>query len=267
MVGRYFTDNLRVSQSLRSGCAITLPIKSIDDRWVFVIVEERYNMFLVHDGGKTDSELFSQGLKMGESDTAFVASVALKYGVTVNDRKIQKVCSKSELSATIVAVAEAATVMTAQLVSVRMAEAEGQKVHSQLSRLLHLWNPKEFAIEENADIKTGEAVTYKVNFVATSRLSDRIPTTIKILPPSNPRDRAERYGFMIYEMQKNPKYSGWSNLALVTGPDKWTIPALDIVKRMATKTVEMTPANQEEIESSFRGLLEGLSASRSQLQL
>lgn len=54
MVGRYFTDNLRVSQSLRSGCAITLPIKSIDDRWVFVIVEERYNMFLVHDGGKTD---------------------------------------------------------------------------------------------------------------------------------------------------------------------------------------------------------------------
>jgi hypothetical protein len=56
-VARYFTENLRASPSLRSGCTITLPIKSVDDRWVFVLVEEWYDMFRVHDGGKTDSEL------------------------------------------------------------------------------------------------------------------------------------------------------------------------------------------------------------------
>jgi hypothetical protein len=266
MVAQYLTENLRTSPSLRSGCTITLPIKSVDDRWVFVIVEERYNMLRVHDGGKTDSELFSQGLKMGESDAGFIAGVARKYGVTVEDRIIQKVCPKSELSAAIVAVAEAATVMTAQLISSRMAEAEGEQVHSRISKLLHQWDQTKFDIEENPEITTGVA-THKVNFVTKYRFSDRTPTTIKILPPSNPRDRAERYGFMLYDMKENPKYSGWSNLALVTGADKWSTPALDIVKRMATKTVEIRPDNQDEIESSFPGLIEGLTASRPELRL
>src|ERR1039457_4585108 len=85
MVAQYLADNLRATPSPRSGCTITLPIKSIDGRWVFVVVEETYSVFRVHDGGKTDSALFSQGLKMAEVDTDFIATVARKYGVSVED--------------------------------------------------------------------------------------------------------------------------------------------------------------------------------------
>jgi hypothetical protein len=266
LVAQYLTENLRASPSLRSGCTITLPIKSVDDRWVFVIVEERYNVFRVHDGGKTDSELFAQGLTMAESDSDFIAGVARKYGVTVEDRIIQKVCSKFELSAAIIAVAEAAVVMTAQLISSRMAEAQAQQVHSRISKILHLWDPKDFIIEENPEITTG-TTTHKVNFIAKYKLAARTPTTIKILPPSNPRSRAERYGFMLYAMRENPKYSGWSNLALVTGADQWTAPALDIVKSMATKTIEIRPDNESEVESSFPRLIEDLTAAKPEFHL
>jgi hypothetical protein len=129
-----------------------------------------------------------------------------------------------------------------------------------------LWNSDEFTIEENSEITT-DVATHKVNFIAKDKISARTPTTVKTLPPSNPRDRAERYGFMLYDMKGNPKYSGWSNLALVTGADKWTKPALDIVKRMATKTVEITRDNQDEFESSFPRLIEDLTASRPELHL
>jgi len=266
MVAHYLTENLRASPSLKSGCTITLPIKSVDDRWIFVIVEERYAVYRVHDGGKTDSALFSHGLKITESDTDFIAAVARKYGVFVENKVVQRICPKAELSEAIVGVAEAAAVMTAQLISSRVAEAEAQQVHSRISEILHLWKPKEFIIEENPDIVT-DVTTHKVNFIAKDRISIHTPTTVKILPPSNPRDRAERYGFMLYDMKVNPKYSGWSNLAIVTGANNWSAPALDIVKRMATKTIEVTPENRDEVEFLFPQVIEDLTASKPELHL
>jgi hypothetical protein len=266
MVAGYLVENLRSSPSLKAGCTLTLPIKSVDDRWVFVVVEEKYNVFLVHDAGKTDSALFSYGLKMADSDTDFIAGVARKYGVSVENRTVQKLCGKSELAAAVVAVAEAATVMSAQLISSRIAEAEAQQVHSRISEILHLWKPNEFVIAENSEVET-DVTTHKFNFIARDKASVHTPTTIKILPPSNPRDRAERYGFMLYDMKEDPRYSGWSNLAVVTGADKWSAPALDIVKRMATRTVEITPQNQNEIESSLARVIEDLTASKPELHL
>jgi hypothetical protein len=208
----------------------------------------------------------SHGLKMGEGDNEFIAAVARKYGVSVENRIIQKVCPQPELAAAIVAVAEAATVMTAQLVLSRIAEAEAQQIHSRLSKALHLWRPNEFVIEENAEIET-DVANHKVNFIATDKNSVHTAATVKILPPSNPRDRAERYGFMLFAMKDNPKYRGWSNLAYVAGADQWTAPALDIVRRMATRTVEVRPENQSEIEASLPGLISDLTASTPKFHL
>jgi hypothetical protein len=72
---------------------------------------------------------------------------------------------------------------------------------------------------------------------------------------------------MLYAMRENPKYSGWSNLALVTGADQWTAPALDIVKSMATKTIEIRPDNESEVESSFPRLIEDLTAAKPEFHL
>src|SRR5712691_435635 len=151
LVAAHLIENLRASDRNGQGCTITLPIKTVDDRWVSIIVEEKYDYFVVHDGGQTDSALFSQGLKMSDADEHFNAAIAFKYHVSIQDKMIQKTCRKDELPKTIMAVAESAAVMTAQLVSSRLIEVEVQEVHSRVSEALRLWRPHDVEIEQNVE--------------------------------------------------------------------------------------------------------------------
>ncbi len=246
LVAGYLADSLRIS-ARRDGFNITLPLKAVDDRWVSVIIEEKYgDYFTVHDGGKTDSVLFSHGLKMSESDEQFRAAVAAKYGVSVQDRLVQKTCRRDNLPETIMAVAESAAVMTAQLVSSRLVEVEVQEVHDIVSEALLLWKPEDIVIEQNVEIP-GSASTHQFDFIARSGTSEHRTTTIKILPPSRPRERAERYGYMRYDMLRKPQYENWANLAVILGADTWSKPALDIVQRIADSTIELKSDQQTEV--------------------
>jgi hypothetical protein len=248
MVEAHLTENLRASGRDLQGCTITLPIKTVDGRWVSVIVEEKFDYYLVHDGGQTDSELFSQGLKMSDADEHFNAAIASKYHLTLQDKMIQKACRRDDLSETIMAVAESSAVMTAQLVSSRLVEVEAQEVHSKVSEALRLWRPDDVEIEQNVEV-TGGLSTHRVDFVAKSSASAHRTATIKILPPSRPRDRAERYGFMQLDMRQTPEFKDWASLAVVLGVETWTEPALQIVNRLADKTIELRSDQEGEVEA------------------
>jgi hypothetical protein len=264
LVAAYLTGNLRGSGRGGQECSITLPIKTVDDRWVSVIVEEKYDYFVVHDGGQTDSALFSQGLKMSDADERFNAAIASKYHIIVQERMVQKTCRKDELSQTIMAVAEASAVMTAQLVSSRLVDFEAQEVHSRVSEALRLWRPDDVEIQQNVEVKGGLS-THRFNFVAKSSALGHRTATIKILPPSRPRDRAERYGFMQLDMRQTPEFRDWASLAVILGAETWTEPALQIVNRLADKTIELTSAQESEVEARIPKAMNTLAAAEPQL--
>jgi hypothetical protein len=248
LVATHLTENLRVSGRDNQACTITLPIKTVDERWVSVIVEEKFDYYLVHDGGQTDSELFSHGVKMSDADEHFNTAIAVKYHVGLQGRMIQQTCRRDDLAKTIMAIAESSAVMTAQLVSSRLFEVEAQAVHGRVSEALRLWKPDEVEIEQNVELR-GDLSTHRVNFIAKSNDSAHRTATIKILPPSRPRDRAERYGFMQLDMRRTPEFSEWASLAVILGAEAWTEPALQIVHRLADKTIELTSDQEAEVEA------------------
>jgi hypothetical protein len=257
LVAEYLIGNLDASPSIGNGCTVTLPVKTVDDRWVFVIVESKFDYFAVHDAGKTDSALFSEGLKMSDTDEQFNAAIASKYGVTVDNGIIQATCRRDKLSETIAAVAQASSVMTALLVSSRLVEAEAQEVHGRVSEALRLWKPEDVIIQENVSIETGVLDT-RVDFVARAGASARRSAAIKILPTSHPKGRAERYGFMRHEMRNNAEYNQWANLAVVLGAETWSEPALRIVKRFADHTIEVSSDREDEVEARIPTLMTAL---------
>lgn len=257
LVAQYLLDNLRASASFGGGCAITLPIKTLDDRWVSVIVEPRYDYYFVHDAGKTDSALFSHGIKMSDADEQFNVAVAAKYGVEIREKVIQKMCRRDELCGTILALAESSAVMTAQLISSRLIEIEVQEMQGVVLEALRLWKPEDVIIDQNVEIQAGFS-THRLNFVAKSR--SRRTATINILPPSRPRDRAERYGFMRLDMQRTDEFKDWASGAVILGVEAWTKPALEIVKRLADTTVELTSNTQSEVEAHIPAMMEHLRA-------
>jgi hypothetical protein len=264
LVATHLTENLRVSGRDGQECTITLPIETVDGRWVSVIVEEKFDYFLVHDGGQTDSALFSQGLKMSDADERFNAAIAIKYHVSVQDKMIQKACRKDDLANTIMAVAQSSAVMTAQLVSARLVDVEVQEVHSRVSEALRLWRPDDVQIQQNVEIK-GDLSTHRFNFVARSSALGHRTATIKILPPSRPRDRAERYGFMQLDMRQTPEFRDWASLAVILGAEAWTEPALQIVNRLADRTIELTSDQEAEVEARIPKVMTSLAAAELQL--
>jgi hypothetical protein len=256
LVARYFTDNLRASPSMESGSIITLPIKTVDDRWVSVMIEEKHGYFLVHDGGKTDSELFCQGVQMSDDVEQFNTSVAAKYQLRIENGIIQRTCQINELPQTIMAVAEAATVIAAQLVS-QLAEPEVPAVRGTVSEALRLWKSEDFRIEENPQIE-GRLSAYTMTFVAWAQNQMHSSAAINILPHSNSSNRALKYALMLLDLKGIPSYKDLVQIALVLKADQWSEPSLELVNKVADETMTVTPNTQ--VESRIRQIENKLAA-------
>ncbi len=246
-VAHYLRD--QVETSVFSGyCVVTLPIKSLDGRWMSVLVEEKFeDQFLVHDGGKTDSELFGQGQKMSESDLTVQAAIAAKFGVTIADGMIQMLSRGSGLSEAIMAVAQTAAMLTGQLVWPAV-EVEEQRLQKRVGQALSLWNPDYLRIEQNVEIK-GAADIHSFNFIGYAQTPARRTAAINILATSHALEKAQRYGYLWLDMEKRgSEYEKWARLAVIPNVETWSKRALNIVKYYATDIVELTKDDESKID-------------------
>ena len=250
-LSEYLADQVTASAS-RDYCVVTVPIKTVDDRWVSVIVEERLqDQFRVHDAGKTDSELFGQGIKMTEPDLATQAAIAAKYGVTVGDRMIQTLCQASGLNEAIMAVAQSAAVMTAQLVWPAI-EIEEQQIERRVAKALTLWKPDYIDIEQDVSLR-GAAQPHKVNFVSRAHAPAKRNAAVNILLASTHHmDKARNYGYLWLDLkEREPRYHDWGRLAVIPRVETWSKGALDLIKHYATDTLEMTKDQEGVIDKSI----------------
>jgi len=241
-IAEYLEDQLQVSV-FRDDCVLTLPIKTLDGRWVSVYVEQPLeNSFLVHDGSKTDSELFSQGVKMTEIDKEMNEAIAAKYGVAIKDRMLQRLCRGNELSEAILAVGQCAAMLTTQLIWTPI-ELEEDRVSRDVAAALTSWKPSDVRIDENVELE-GKSEKHRIHFVA--RKATR-RTAINILSSRRGRslDRARDYDYAWLDIErKSQDVKAWGRLAVIPSVEMWSTRALGIVKDASNDTIAL-PSDRE----------------------
>jgi hypothetical protein len=243
---RYLEGQLLISGRPDDACVITLPIKTLDGRWVSVIVEQKLeDSFRVHDGGKTDSELFSQGVKMTDADEETHAAIAAEYGVSIGDRIIQKVCRRADLSEAIMAVGQCAAMMTSQLLWARV-ELEEDRVCRDVAAALTLWKPADVRIDENVSLE-GRRYKHVVHFVAHKSTQN---TAVDVLSSRRGRslEKAKDYDYAWMDMERRSnEYRAWGRLAVIPSMETWSPKALGIVRDASHDTIALPTDRESEL--------------------
>src|SRR5580658_7810810 len=136
---KHFGARLNITDD-NDQCILTFPTKTLDNRFVSVIVEEKLGgYYAVHDGGKTESALFCEGLSITDSVRENQRRIARVFGVSVSERIIQKTCTREELNETILSVAQCAAMFTTQLLLHE--DAPEESISKKVFRALTLWKP------------------------------------------------------------------------------------------------------------------------------
>jgi hypothetical protein len=232
----------------QGSCVLTFPQKTIDSRFPAVFIEKKMDdYFVVHDGGKTSAELFAQGIHLTDVKLGILEQLADCYGATFVKGMFTIGCRRSELNASIMAMGQCATLGTWHVLGHKPAFTEEPVLH-RVESGLRLWNaPYERDVLLHVKMK-GRKATHFADFVSYPRNTVREPIAIRVLRPSdNPLDQARGYGFMVLDTE-NTIYQNWLRMAVVTKKDEWTRQALELVRDLATKTVEVESGDEGKLE-------------------
>ena len=82
---QHLVEQIDVSQ-VRDMCVATLPLHTIDQRWVDVFIEPRAtDFYLIHDGGKAVNELILQGMKITPAVEKDFEVLAGRFGISFSE--------------------------------------------------------------------------------------------------------------------------------------------------------------------------------------
>lgn len=254
----YLGSGVKVSAN-KNRCVVTLPLTTLDKRRVTVVVEERApNAYIVHDGGKTASELFCQGVDMTKGKEAHQSAIAAKFGVHITGKLYRKFCKSSELQDGILAVAQCALMAMAELID-HKPQVEDETLGSRVSRILSDWKPSYLrSIERNVKVD-GTTAPHSFQFVSYPVAAEYNTVAIKILNHDHPRWQAERYGFLGLDIQNAPLVKSWIRCALISHAEEWPESALQLVRKFSHRTVEVFSEREDELLSILPSTMASLS--------
>ena len=244
----YFQQEISID-TIRDQCAITLPITTLDQRLVTIYVEKRTDDFyLVHDGGKTVSELFSLGIHLTDNKAELFSRMAKSLGIGFGDRLFQTGCKVGGLQQAIITVAQCQVLAMTDVLQ-QKPTLEDESMTSRVRRTLDEWKPKYInKIEPNITVK-GKHDKHRFDFVSYPKPKPPHSTVaIKILAPRHSSIwQADRYGFFVLDIEKT-LYAKWKKLALVTKSESWSESALKLVSQLSDETISVESGEEEQIE-------------------
>ncbi len=244
-----FLGNTIAVTEVRDYCVLTLPQKTIDDRLASVFVQQKMpGYFVVDDGGKTASELFSQGIHITDVRSKVMEELAERYGATFAQGTFRIGCHAEDLNAAIVSVGQCATLATWYVLG-HKPKFEEEPILHRIEAGIRAWRaPYEYEIRPRLRVQ-GRRAEHVIDFVTFPRTeTPRRPIGVKVVRPSdNSLEQARGYGFMAYDLQQTI-YENWPRVAVVTKADEWTQTALDLVYASATVVVPINVGNEETIE-------------------
>jgi hypothetical protein len=262
----YLGAGVKVS-ARKDRCVVTLPFTTLDKRRVTVVVEQHApNTFIVHDGGKTSSELFCQGVSMTRKREEHQVAIAAKFGVHITGRLFKKYCKLGELQDGILAVAQCALMAMAELIEQKPV-VEEETLGAKVSRVLQVWKPEYVrAIERNVTVD-GVTAPHSFHFVSYPSQANYNTVAIKILNHDHPRWQAERFGFLGFDIQGAPLVSSWVRCAVVSRAEEWPEASIGLVKKFSHRTLEVYSEHEHDMLSMLPATMEELSSDRYRLRL
>lgn len=227
-----FTDVVQDGEQ----CIVTVPIMTLDNRWVDITVEEKApDSFLVHDAGKAVDELFLQGLPLSDSRLSVLHDIAFRHGIDlVDDAAFVAHCRRERLQQSIWTVAQCSSIAMGEILRHRAA-VEEESFAGAVGQIVSSWG-KEKGVSISSSIRAkGRTSQHTFDFVASR---ENLTVAINVLNPSSgPLAKAKGYGYQVLDLG-GTSYDDWKKVAVLSKPDIWTPAARRIVSSMATRVVE-----------------------------
>jgi hypothetical protein len=240
-------------------CVVTLPIKTVDDRYQDVYLDPKLGDYvMVHDGGNSMAELFAQGIHLTDSQNAQLKTIARRYGATFNAGIFQIACAPGDsIERAVFAVAQCAALAMFEVLN-HQPIIEDEPLVARTARALHKWKPDYVDIRPKLKVK-GNVAEHSFDFVSLARKRGAKNVAIKLLNPSGSgaRAQAERYGFLALDIQGR-EYDNWQRLAIVSKMDEWTESSLKLVNDLSSDVILLDSDHEERLEAVLPGKMNAL---------
>jgi hypothetical protein len=227
-------------------CVLTLPLRTLDGRFVEVFVEPKIgDMFLVHEAGRTAGALHAQGIHWTDARRELLAAVADRLGAKLTGRGVFEIaCKEPDLAHAILTLSQCATVGMAQIAQ-HAPVVEDEVVSSRVRRVLSRWNPPFYEIASNVKVNGANGAEHVFDSVAHNLDSKHRTVAVKTLPFSfGPKVQSARYGFLALDI-KGTAFDKWRRLAVVAQVDRWPMQHLALVRRLSTATLELRTGEEK----------------------
>lgn len=256
-----YLDHELEATAFENQCVLTLPLKTLDDRFLDVYIEEHPpENLVVHDGGRTTAELFVQGIHLNPKKEELFKEIARRYGVNYGDGSFIVLCKYSEAQSAILAIAQCASLAMHEVLTHRPEFAE--EIPSLIvRRTLDTWKPDHLDLRHRLSVN-GNTPGAKHTFdsVAFSKRSEGRAVAVQALAFGyGPQVQADRYGFLVLDI-RGTEYDDWQRLAVVSKADHWPAKVLQQVRSLSNKTLEVPSGDNTAIERLLPSYVEELAA-------
>lgn len=237
------------TQQLRELCVVTLPIDTIDRRWVDVFIEARAaDYFLIHDAGKAANELILHGLRLTASVEKNMLLIASRFGVSYAEEMFQTGGKLEHLAERAFSVAMASALATTELLDRSAVIQDDTAAIEQFGAALRKWGKGKARISANKTV-VGDLKQHQFDF-AVDPLRSRKPVGISIVnPTAGALSAAERFGFKTKDVPPE-----WQHVAVETRSEVWSKDAKRILSRCADAVIEI-PTGHLPTEAQLNGAL------------
>ena len=230
----HFSSLLGVEQ-IEGGCVATLPIETLDGRFVGVFIEPRAaDYFLIHDGGKAVDELILQGMKLTPAVERGLALIANRFSISYTDESFQTGAKLADLSGKVQAVGMSSAMAMATLLD-HVSVIEEEPLEAKIGTMLRRWGRNRAKVTENVRL-AGALKQHTFDFLVSPRRKG-IPIAVSVLNPTNgPLAAAERFYFKADDLASTP-FGKWPIIAIEAKAETWSSDARKIVKKYAAGVI------------------------------
>jgi hypothetical protein len=240
------------AQQIGETCVVTLPIETLDKRWVDVFIEPRVkDFYLIHDGGKAINELILQGMKITPAVERGLSLVAKRFGVSYSDEMFQTGTKLADLPTRVYAVGMSSALAMANLLE-HVAEVEEEPVEGRIGTLLNRWGKNRAKVTENVRV-SGEIKEHTFNFLVSPRHKG-VPIGVSVLhPTAGALAAAERFGFKAKDLT-GTSVGKWPRVAIEDKAEIWSPEARKIVKSCANFVIPIRSGERPTFEQISEAL-------------
>lgn len=244
---QFFGEKVNVSLD-EGACVVTLPMKTLDNRYVTVYVEPTAtDRFLIHDGGDASAELFLHGVKLTDNKIVMLRSIAKRYGASFANNSFTTVATPGTIHEAILTIAQCATTGMFDLLKL-VPVFDEERVAALVKKTLERTPPPNMHVQFNVTARGGANREHKFDALALPFAHhDLHSVAVKTLGTAYPAVvQAERFLGTVLDLRSTP-YDNWKKVVIVPRSDSWSFEHLKTVRELSDLTIELKTGEDEKI--------------------